>query len=157
MRLARSRGGRFERELPSKMTSPFPGRSSPASNLMSVDLPDPFAPMSAPIAPRGSDNETSTTAGNKEYENSKCSACISVPVVEELFGIGKTLRMQRLCKQLRSMANKLAWMNHRRISHGVDSLFAHGANFPKFIPYRYRVFTEVALRALDHINDHFRI
>src|SRR6185295_9145570 len=148
MRFARSRGWRTESEAPSKTISPLTGASRPASSRIKVDLPDPFAPMSTPIAPRGSDNETSTTAGNKEYENSKCSACISVPVVEELFGIRKTLRMQRLCKQLRGMANKLAWMNHRRISHGVDSLFAHGANFPKFIPYRYRVFTEISLRAL---------
>src|SRR6266403_6089845 len=112
MRLARSRGCMVESEAPSKITSPLPGGSSPASNRIKVDLPDPFAPISAPIAPRGSDNETSTTAGNKEYENSKCSASISAPVVEESFGIRKTLRVQRLRKHLRGMANELAGMNH---------------------------------------------
>src|SRR5258705_7189058 len=109
MRLARSRGWRVESEAPSKITSPLSGLSSPASNRISVDLPDPFAPISAPIAPRGSDKETSTTAGNDEYENSRWSARISAPVVEESLGIRKTLRMQRFGKYLRSMANELAW------------------------------------------------
>ena len=79
---------------------------------MRVDLPDPFAPISAPIAPRGIDNETSITACNDEYEKLTSRAWISAPVVEESLGIRKTLRVKRFRKQLRGMANELTGMNH---------------------------------------------
>src|SRR5712671_6438943 len=157
MRLARSRGWTVESEAPSKITSPVPGASSPASNRISVDFPEPFAPISAPIAPRGSDNETSTTAGNDEYENSKWSALISAPVVEESLGIRKTLWMKRPREHLRGVSNELAGMNHRGIGHRIDTLVANRAYFPKFIPYGYWVLTKIPFRALHHINDHFRV
>src|SRR4051812_47486260 len=120
MRLARSRGWRVESEAPSKITSPLSGLSSPASNRISVDLPDPFAPISAPIAPHGSDKETSTTAANDEYEKLKRLAWISAPVVGRLLDIRETLRVKRPRKNLRGMANELARMNHGRIGDRVD-------------------------------------
>src|SRR6185369_8670442 len=130
MRFARSRGFIVESRASSKTTSPELGWSKPASKRISVDLPEPFAPINAPTAPRGSANETSTTTGTEEYENSKWSARISAPS----FGIGKALRMKRLRKQLRRVTNELAGMNHRRVSHRIDSLVAHCPNLRQLIP-----------------------
>src|SRR5579885_342197 len=52
-----------ESAAPSKRTSPCDGASTPASRRISVDFPQPFAPIKPPTAPRGNESETPATAG----------------------------------------------------------------------------------------------
>src|SRR5882724_287301 len=82
---------------------------------------------------------------------------ISGAVVTDSLGIGKALRVKRFRKHLRRMANELARMNYRWICHRIDPLIAHGANLGKLIPDRYGIFPKISFRALDHVDDHFRI
>ena len=69
----------------------------------------------------------------------------------------ETLRVKRSRKHLSGVTNELAGMNHRRIGHRIDTLVANRAYFPKFIPYGYRVLAKVPFRALNHVDNHFRI
>ena len=44
-------GGQPETSLPSIRTDPESGRSTPRIDFITVDLPDPFGPMSPRISP----------------------------------------------------------------------------------------------------------
>src|SRR5690554_2812365 len=59
-RAARWSSSRLPRDWPARITSPRLGRSSPASRLSRVDLPEPEAPTMATLAPRAISRLTSS-------------------------------------------------------------------------------------------------
>src|SRR4029453_13360195 len=87
---------------PRNETVPALGRSSPASRLISVDLPAPLVPMSAWISSRLSSSDTRSTATSppKRRVSSRAASIVSAtsrsfaPITPCLTGAGQSLGKQ---------------------------------------------------------------
>src|SRR5713101_6856845 len=134
-----------------KATTPLTGWINPANRRINVDLPEPLAPMSAPILPWGKASDTSTITGATEYAKLTSRASIKgviasaalVVVASPMKSsrlIRKRLRVYRLRENFRGATDKLARVDHHWIIQRVDAPFTDGAHFGKLMPHRHGVF-----------------
>src|SRR6266542_6198947 len=150
MRFARSRASNLESGISLKVTTPVTGWINPANRRINVDLPEPLAPMSAPILPCGKASDTSTITGVTEYAKLTSRASIrgvtAAPALVVLVSplkssllIRERLRVDRLSENFRGATDKLARVNQHGIIQRVDAPFTNGAHFRKLAPHRHRI------------------